>query len=342
MQFRPTALVTARYGAPVPPAEPLPAYDELPVTPGAPTGSSWGLWGDGDVLGCLNLQTAERVVAATRLVRTGETHRLDLELHEIDPPLFGRSRAEHVVLGPVGGSGHDDVLDGFNTQSGTQWDGFRHVGGPHGFYNGVDDETHGVHHWATRGIVGRAVLADVARWREDEGRPLRPDAPDPITTADVQATLDAEGVEVATGDVLLVRTGWLSWYRTLDAEAKADLSGALSSPGLAPGRETARFLWDLHIAAVAADNPALEVWPLGAELTVEERASLRKDPERGMEVFVHLSLLPLLGLPIGELFDLDGLAAACAADGRYECLLVSAPLHVRSGVASPPNALAIR
>jgi hypothetical protein len=57
---------------------------------------------------------------------------------------------------------------------------------------------------------------------------------------------------------------------------------------------------------------------------------------------VHFSLLALLGLPIGELWDLDGLAAACAADGRYECLITSAPLNLAEGVASPPNALALR
>jgi hypothetical protein len=320
----------------------LPSYDDLPVKAGAPSGSSWGLWGDDDVRGCLNLLTPERIVRATRLVRTGEVHRLDLEINEIDPPLFGRSRPQHTVLGEVGGSGHDDVIDGFNTQSGTQWDGFRHVGGPHGFYNGVADEDHGIHHWATTGIVGRAVLADVARWREEQGRPLRPDAPDPISAADVEATLAAQAVEIEIGDLLLVRTGWLAWYRTLDPDARASLPGALAAPGLEPGAGTARFLWDLHIAAVAADNPALELWPLGSGLTKEERAAVRADPDRGLEVFVHLSLLPKLGLPIGELFDLEGLAAACAADGRYDCLLVSAPLHVRSGVASPPNALAIR
>ena len=69
---------------------------------------------------------------------------------------------------------------------------------------------------------------------------------------------------------------------------------------------------------------------------------MRADPERGLEFFVHLALLPLLGLPIGELWDLDALAADCAADGVYELLFTSAPLNMQSGVASPPNALAIK
>jgi hypothetical protein len=36
------------------------------------------------------------------------------------------------------------------------------------------------------------------------------------------------------------------------------------------------------------------------------------------------------------------LADACAADGRYQMLLVSVPLNLRGGVGSPPQAVAIR
>ena len=47
-------------------------------------------------------------------------------------------------------------------------------------------------------------------------------------------------------------------------------------------------------------------------------------------------------MPIGEYFWLDGLADACAADGRWTFLFTSAPLNVSGGVGSPPNALALR
>jgi hypothetical protein len=50
----------------------------------------------------------------------------------------------------------------------------------------------------------------------------------------------------------------------------------------------------------------------------------------------------MLGLPLGELWDLEALAADCAADGRYECFFTSAPINLPQGVASPPNALAIK
>jgi kynurenine formamidase len=317
----------------------LPSYDDLPVRPGAPPGSSWGLWGDDDVFGCLNLLTPERVVRAAGLVRKGSVFALNLDHDLPDPPLFGRAAPEHTVLGE--GTGHDDVLS-FNTQSSSQWDGFRHVGSHHGFYNGVADGDHGMHHWARRGIAGRAVLADVARWRESDGRPVDGGASDVIETADIEATLAAQDTRLEEGDILLIRTGWLTWYRSLDRDARAALPAALKAPGIRPGLDTARWLWDAHVSAVAADNPAVEVWPLGGGLDREQIRAMRGDPDRAPEVFVHTALLPLLGLPLGELWDLDALAEDCAADGVYEVFLTSAPLNVRSGVASPPNALAIK
>jgi kynurenine formamidase len=308
----------------------LPGYDDLPILPSAPPRSSWGLWGGHDVLGCLNLLTPERVLRAARSIRSGHSFALNLEAHLPDPPLFRRSRMRHEVTGPVGGPGHDDLLHGWNTQSSSQWDGFRHVAHPeHGFYGGVRDEDHGMHHWASRGIAGRAVLADVGRWREARGRPLEMDRPDPIEPSELLDCLADQGTPVEVGDILLVRTGWVGWYRSLDWSGRERLATALAAPGLLPGEATARTLWDLHVAAVAADNPALEVWPLAG-------------PERTPDVFVHTSLLPLLGLPIGELWDLEALADDCATDGRYDCLLTSAPLRVEGGVASPPNAIAIR
>ncbi|HEY2429582.1 MAG TPA: cyclase family protein [Acidimicrobiales bacterium] len=319
----------------------LPPYDELPVRPGLPPGSSWAVWGDHDVLGCLNLLTATAVRAGLDSVRDGTVFPLGLELELPGPPLFGRSAFRHDVVGFE--AAHDESLSDWNTQSSSQWDGFRHVGHPHyGFYGGVADEDHGVHHWARRGIVGRAVVCDVARYRAVDGRPIDCATNDAITPADVEGALAAQRVEVEPGDILLLHTGWVEWYRGLDGEARQDLAGSLRCPGLVPGTASARLLWDLHIAAIAADNPAVELWPVGSNLSREERQAARADPDRAHEVFLHHSLLPLLGLPLGELWDLGPLAEACAGDDRWTCLLTSAPLNLAAGVASPPNALAIR
>ena len=165
--------------------ETLPSYDQLPVRDGAPPQSSWGVWGDHDVFGTLNLLTPERVLAAARSIRTGRTFALNPELTLPDPPLFGRARVRHEITGELGG-GHDDLYHDWNTQSSAQWDGFRHFAHrDHGHYGGVPDQEHGIHYWAERGIVGRAVLADVARWREQTGRPIEQGTSDPITADDL-------------------------------------------------------------------------------------------------------------------------------------------------------------
>ena len=323
----------------------LPSYRELPEINGRR--ASWGVWGDGgpDYFGCLNLQTPERLVAAAGLVRRGAVFGLNWSMRLPDPPLFNRARFEHEVTGSATSTSHDDVLHGWNTQSSSQWDGFRHVRNePNGHYGGVPDEEHSMGRWAERGIAGRAVLADVGRYREAQGRAIRCDDADPIEASDVLGALAAQGTELRDGDVLLLRTGWVDWYETLDADARTALAGGAGfrAPGLRPGEDTAEFLWDLHIAAIGCDNPAVEMWPPGAASTPEQVEAVRGDLSRLHEIFCHTLLLPMLGLPLGELWNLGPLAADCAADGRYECLFVSAPLNLASGVASPPNALAIK
>jgi hypothetical protein len=84
------------------------------------------------------------------------------------------------------------------------------------------------------------------------------------------------------------------------------------------------------------------VWPPAAFVKPDDLSAILADRERMDEIFMHIRLLPLLGLPLGEFFDLANLAEDCANDGVYEFFFTSAPLNLRSGVASPPNALAIK
>jgi hypothetical protein len=151
---------------------------------------------------------------------------------------------------------------------------------------------------------------------------LRQGEGDQISADDLVACLAAQGSAIATGDVLLLRTGYLTWYRGLDHTAREAHAATPATPGLA-GADVPGVLWDLHISAIASDNPAVEVIPTSRP-------------------FLHTMLLPLLGMPLGELWDLDALAADCAAAGTYDAFLTSAPLNMPAGVASPPNAIAIR
>jgi hypothetical protein len=57
---------------------------------------------------------------------------------------------------------------------------------------------------------------------------------------------------------------------------------------------------------------------------------------------VHEVAIVHMGLPLGEIFELDALAAECAADGRYDFLLAAGPLPIRGGVGGPVNPVAVR
>jgi kynurenine formamidase len=311
----------------------VPRFAELPIHAGAPPGSSWGVFGDDDELGTLNFVRPDQIAAAAALVRSGKVFSLNLELGSPDPPFFGRKAIRHTLFEKYGGTALDDCIDDLYPQASTQWDGLRHFGDPeHGFYNGarVADLTApgttrlGIQTWAARGIAARGVLLDVARASEEPFDPLDYFAIGPELLA---ATAERQGVDLREGDIVLVRTGWLEAYERLDAGERERLA-ELARPGSAglSGEGIAEFLWDRQIAAVAADNPALEATRPGD-------ASL---------LGLHVALIARLGMPLGELWQLGSLALDCAEDDVYEVLLVSAPLNVRGGAGSPANALALK
>lgn len=317
----------------------VPRFSELPAKKGAPEDSSWGVFGDDDELGCLNFLTPEGVVEAARLVHKGRVFRLDTKINYARPPLFNRAPAKHNIVSfeRFGLLGHDDSLDNYNTQEGSQWDGFAHIGHVRhrAFYNGVKpseikDGPGGklsIHRWADR-FVGRGALIDVFNYRNGQGRPIRPLTEDKYSLKDLQDALKAQGAQLKAGTILLIRTGWMEAYlKASDDEkrAMAPLNG-LKSCGIDPSREMVAWFWDNRLAAVGTDCPAVEPWPWDF-----------KD-----EGALHYRALPLLGLPIGEQFDLEALAEDCARDRRYEFMLVSAPLNLEGGIASPPNAVAIK
>jgi hypothetical protein len=309
-------------------------FDELPVLPGTGLRHSWDVHGRGDQLGTLNRLTPAVVAAATASVRSGERVGVSLPLELPDPPFFGRQAFRHsfTAMGPFA---WDDWIDGFYLQCSSQWDGLRHVGsGPDGWYGGwpgqpdADPEPLGIHHWAERGIIGRGVLVDLAASRADTGY-------DPFTSVafgpdDLEAALSAAGVALRYGDILCVRTGWMDKYLALDRAGRVELGAGLVdvtgylAAGLSGSEEMSRFLWDSGVAAVACDNPAVEVVP--------------GDRSVG---FLHGRLIPHLGFAIGELFDFGPLAQACRRERRSEFLFVSVPLNVTGAVGSPANAVAI-
>jgi hypothetical protein len=314
----------------------MPDFDELPINSDYPPQSAWGVFGDEDQIGTLNLLTPERVADAARLVQQGRVFALNWELEQPNPPLFNRAVLRHTIQRRRTNV-FDDLYDNFNTQSSSQWDGLTHFGHrQYGFYNGVAElqitgvagTRNGIEHWGRRGIAGRGVLIDFQRFAAHHGLAFRPGERYGITAEQLQAAADWQSLSFQTGDILLLRTGWIEWYSSLNEQEKTELAqpGAFQAGGLEQGEDSLRFLWNNHFAAIAGDSPCFEAYPPA-------------NPEEGL---MHGTIIGLWGMPIGEMFNLDLLAEECATDTRYQFFFTSAPLNKLGGVASPPNALAIK
>jgi putative cyclase len=297
---------------------------------------AWGVFGGADRVGRLNLVDAAQVRATAASLRSGVPVPLNWRVDRPDPGILGRTPARHTVHRVT--DGWDDHLDGFHPQGSSQWDALCHCRHPElGYYNGVaspdelDDGAAvrrelGVHVLAERGIATRFVLADVAAYRAGRGEPWSSHTPFGVDHGLLADVLRGEDVRARPGDLLLLRTGWISDYEALTDRERADFATRPPAwAGLAREPATLAFLWDAGIAGIASDNPTVEVAPCDVG-----------DPAG----FLHYQLIPLLGFLLGELFALDELARRCAAHQRWEGMLVAAPLNLPAGVGSPANAIA--
>lgn len=300
--------------------------------------SNWGRWGADDQLGTLNLVTPEKRLEAAQCVETGEAISLALELRAGVPQAPGSPRLnpQHFMVetgtdavskqGPAAYA--DDVLT-MSIHAATHWDALSHVFHRGRMYNDrpcSDVTSDGARMNSivpvSRRMVTRGVLVDVARAKGVDALP----ADHEVTVAELEAALDAQGVDARPGDALLVRTGHLG--RIAAASAWSEFTEAGDRLPLEPGigAECLRWLHEHGVAAVACDNWAVE------QLAADNPGRLP----------VHEVGIVHMGLLLGEIFELDGLAEACAADGRYAFLLTATPLPVRGGVGGAVNPVAIR
>jgi kynurenine formamidase len=316
----------------------IPKFAQLPTVGATGERHAWEVFGKSDQLGTVNLLTPERVKRAATLIRTGRVINLNLPLN-FPITLYGGFRSGYRHHIEVGRGSRDDYVDNFAMQGSSQWDSLRHIRfREFGYYGGRQDEDLdekgelGIENWARHGIIGRGVLLDAAGYMERRGTPLDQTRKFTMDGAFLEDVAKMENTQLEPGDIVLLRTGWLTWYKNLDDAGREALRGTLhpgeggmGCPGLDPGQTTAGWVWDRQLAAMAADNVALEALPVDASVG-----------------FQHRRLIALQGLPIGEVWDLDELAQDCARDGVFEFMLVSAPLNLPGGVGSPPNAYAIK
>jgi kynurenine formamidase len=286
-------------------------------------------------VGLFNLLTPERVLSAAGLIRKGALFPLNAPVDAFWPPIAARRGIpRHQILHQPGALVFDDVYDNFYPQGSSQWDSLGHVGyAPDVYYNGATEEDvargrrNSIDHWARRGIAGRAVLLDMVRTLADDGREYLPGTSTAFSVEDLELARRRAGLELRTGDILILHTGFASWYLSEAVEERTRVAQALSTPGIASGEDMCRYLWDAHVTAVVSDTFAVEVSP----------------PDRSHPTtFLHRILIGQFGMALGELWWTEDLAADCAADGVYEMFLVSTPLHGPGAIGSPANAVAIK
>lgn len=329
----------------------VPTYEQLKARTDGPPGSSWGVFGADDEVGTMNFLTPRHAVDAVGLVRTGTVFNLDFPVNTFVPAPGGTRPAASHRMFSNNPNHRDDWLDSFYLQSSSQIDGLRHIRDPqHGFYGGVSDvaidvgmPSLGIQHLAERGIVGRGVLLDLGRYFERRGTPIDMASNQMFTVSDLEGAAQEQGVEFRSGDILLLRYGWARYYlETLTQQERVEFSSHIRHPGLKQCEEMVAWLWDHQFAMVASDDSGVEAHPVNPDsgfVDPDEPA-----PERGVlhNGMLHRPLIAMLGLSLGELWDLDALAEACAHDGIYEFMLTAKPLNLVGGVGSPPNAMAIK
>ncbi len=254
------------------------------------------------------------LLSRTRVFDLGQPYFSGMPHYPTHPPfLFGLTHP-HSVAGGV--SSASDALS-MSGHSGTHIDalchfsrdGILHGGSP---VASAQSSSGGIARLSAETIgpmVRRGVLLDIAGV---EGVEVLP-AVFTIAPAHLEAALAAEGVSIAHGDVVLLRTGRDTYW---------DDPERYYGGGIAPGPDEAGARWLSAHGAFAAGSDTM---------------SFEKVPNTGMPVHAHL--LVESGIHILECLNLQELAR----EKVYTFLFVAAPLKIRGGTGAPvrPVALAL-
>ena len=211
------------------------------------------------------------------------------------------------------GCGHCDAL-------GHVWYGGK-------IWNGYDARTTiggmrkaGVLPIAEKGVVGRGILLDMARYRGKAAL----EKGETFTHEDLEACAASQGVKIENRDILLVRTGFLDAFYEAGRE---QFYKDFNEPGLTYSLELVRWFQDMEIPNLVTDT-------ISNETTLE--------PSSGVVLALHCALMRNLGVVLTEIIDLNRLAEDCAADNQWTFLYVAAPLKVVQATGSPVNPVVIK
>ncbi|KAL8995208.1 MAG: hypothetical protein Q9169_004996 [Polycauliona sp. 2 TL-2023] len=329
----------------------FPSRKDVPKRADAPEGAAW-VWGEDDQLGRINLLTPTRVKAATSEIKTGETIALNLPMNVPEIPCFHRETFKHEIKALAPGKAYDDVYT-LNTQSGTQWDGFRHVShlATGTFYNNTHEADivgpdanlkDSIHHWSEHGgLVGRGILLDYRAYADKKGLQYNSFIDHRIPYEElrlcgqdqgIDIRPEAQGGHIKIGDILFIRSGFVNQYHQTKSEDWKPISlrpheigqnDQQKWAGVKQEESMLDWLHDCYFAAVGGDSPSFEAWP------------------SDREYYLHEYLLAMWGCPIGEMLDLEKLAKRCHELNRWTFFVTSSPNNTPGGVSTHANAIAM-
>jgi kynurenine formamidase len=283
-------------------------------------------WGADDEIGNANLITAESVLAASRLIRTGKTYSLGITVDSTTPAFPPRGLSLQVVQPNQQESArplstmtyNDDIFQGW-FGIGPQIDGLGHLGENGMYYNCNHARDFAAITGLTKlgiekvpPIVARGIVLDMAGHfgvdHMDGGQTFGVD--------DVKAVERKQGTPIEEGDVVLFHTGWT------DAKLKSDPDTWVSvEPGLSDA--VANYLAGKNVVAVGADTWGVDVVP-----------SVQED-----QPFIgHQILIARNGIYIFETMNTGPLVR----DEAFEFLFVLGQAKVRGAVQMIINPIAIR
>ena len=287
--------------------------------------TNWSRWGSDDQLGTLNHITDETRASAAALVRDGRTVSCanPLATREVVPDeRRNRVAADHrMTVNP--GSCVDYIGVSYHGFVNTHIDALCHIftGSGGRLYNDVDPaliteegaRTHSIDRWRG-GIVTRGVLYDIPRMRGQD----HVQHGEPVEGWHLEDWAKQVGIEPRPGDAVLIRSGAEPFWR---ANPDFAMEMPLNTPGVAVS--CLEFLHDT--------SAGLMGWDL---------QEAGQQPDYGERIPVHAIAIPYMGLPLLDNANFEALSEACAETGRYEFMLVIAPLVVLGGTGSPVNPIA--
>jgi len=290
-------------------------------------------WGADDEIGTLNMMTDKSRLQVLTRVKSGKTYDLSVDyfvgmpsFHSLGDPgyQYWLTHTPHgTVVDNPNGLGAEmnskvsytgDAISMY-THMGTHIDALNHFGLNGKIWNGFSPEAYlGDKGWKKTGaetippVIARGVLIDVAAYKGNMPENYR------INAQDLQETLKQQGVALAKGDVVLIRTGQARHYEQADEYLH-------QYPGI--NLQAVKWLVEEQGAMLlGADNLSFEAFP----------------PERDDNwVPVHTYLLAERGVMFIEQMYLEQLSV----DKVYEFAFIAASLKLRGASGSPMRPVAI-